>query len=147
MRRMPGTNLTREEAQTRAGLVSVDSYSVELDLTTGPWGGQIVLSDIAASGSDQSSMWFVGWGPDTVYGIFPKGQRGGLEQEDLGKQLIFDSGGANKFTAWVTHYKWNVGICVSDARYLVRPKPRVATDPFRTRGPSRSRRGVLAFLR
>ncbi|MCZ4497511.1 MAG: Membrane alanyl aminopeptidase Metallo peptidase family, partial [Marmoricola sp.] len=35
MRRMPGTNLTRAEAQTRATLVSVDSYSVELDLTTG----------------------------------------------------------------------------------------------------------------
>jgi aminopeptidase N len=30
---MPGTNLTREEAQTRAGLVSVDSYTVDLDLT------------------------------------------------------------------------------------------------------------------
>ena len=34
MRRMPGTNLTREEAQTRAGLLGVDSYTIELDLTT-----------------------------------------------------------------------------------------------------------------
>src|SRR3954453_18104296 len=32
--RMPGTNLTREEAQTRAGLLDVDSYTIELDLTT-----------------------------------------------------------------------------------------------------------------
>ncbi|MDQ6935770.1 MAG: M1 family aminopeptidase, partial [Actinomycetota bacterium] len=31
---MPGTNLTREEARTRAQLLSVDSYTVELDLTT-----------------------------------------------------------------------------------------------------------------
>ena len=30
---MPGTNLTREEAQTRAGILSVESYSVDLDLT------------------------------------------------------------------------------------------------------------------
>jgi len=30
---MPGTNLTREEAQTRAALLSVESYSVDLDLT------------------------------------------------------------------------------------------------------------------
>ena len=30
---MPGTNLTREEAQTRAGLLSVESYTVDLDLT------------------------------------------------------------------------------------------------------------------
>jgi len=29
---MPGTNLTRDEAQLRAGLLTVDSYTVELDL-------------------------------------------------------------------------------------------------------------------
>jgi aminopeptidase N len=34
MQRMPGTNLTRDEAQTRARLLSVDSYTIELDLTT-----------------------------------------------------------------------------------------------------------------
>jgi len=33
MRGMPGTNLTREEAQTRAGLLSVESYTIDLDLT------------------------------------------------------------------------------------------------------------------
>src|SRR4051794_21002334 len=32
---MPGTNLTREEAHTRAQLINVDSYTIELDLTTG----------------------------------------------------------------------------------------------------------------
>ena len=33
---MPGMNLTREEARERARTVSVSSYDVELDLTTGP---------------------------------------------------------------------------------------------------------------
>jgi aminopeptidase N len=32
---MPGTNLTRDEAATRAGLLEVTSYTVDLDLTTG----------------------------------------------------------------------------------------------------------------
>ncbi|WGL51554.1 aminopeptidase N [Nocardioides sp. BP30] len=32
---MPGTNLTRDEARTRAGLLDVTSYDIELDLTTG----------------------------------------------------------------------------------------------------------------
>ncbi len=32
---MPGTNLTRTEARERAALVSVSSYDVDLDLTTG----------------------------------------------------------------------------------------------------------------
>ncbi|MGH8965807.1 MAG: aminopeptidase N, partial [Actinomycetes bacterium] len=31
---MPGTNLTREEAQIRAALLSVESYTVDLDVTT-----------------------------------------------------------------------------------------------------------------
>ncbi|RNI21347.1 aminopeptidase N [Flexivirga caeni] len=33
---MPGTNLTREEAQRRASALTVESYDVTLDLTTGP---------------------------------------------------------------------------------------------------------------
>jgi aminopeptidase N len=32
---VPGTNLTRDEASSRAALVAVDTYAVELDLTTG----------------------------------------------------------------------------------------------------------------
>ncbi|GAA1918994.1 aminopeptidase N [Nocardioides marmoribigeumensis] len=32
---MPGTNLTRDEAATRSDLITVDSYDVTLDLTTG----------------------------------------------------------------------------------------------------------------
>ena len=35
MRGMPGTNLTRDEAATRASLLDVTSYAVDLDLTTG----------------------------------------------------------------------------------------------------------------
>ncbi len=34
MHRMPGTNLTRDEAATRASLIDVTSYSVDLDLAT-----------------------------------------------------------------------------------------------------------------
>ena len=33
---MPGENLTRAEAVERAGVVTVDSYTIDLDLTTGP---------------------------------------------------------------------------------------------------------------
>src|SRR5690606_16142055 len=35
MRDMPGTNLTREEAQTRAQLLAVESATINLDLTVG----------------------------------------------------------------------------------------------------------------
>ncbi|WP_037605204.1 aminopeptidase N [Streptacidiphilus rugosus] len=36
---MPGTNLTREEARTRAALLHVDAYEIELDLSAAPSGG------------------------------------------------------------------------------------------------------------
>src|SRR3954463_12919908 len=35
---MPGTNLTRDEARSRAGVVSDASYTIELDLTNAPSG-------------------------------------------------------------------------------------------------------------
>ena len=36
---MPGTNLTREEAQRRAQLLTVDSYEIDLDLSGAQEGG------------------------------------------------------------------------------------------------------------
>ncbi len=41
---MPGTNLTRNEARTRAGLISDVSYSIELDLTTAAAGAPTFAS-------------------------------------------------------------------------------------------------------
>ena len=41
---MPGTNLTRDEARTRAGLISDVSYAIELDLTTAASGAATFAS-------------------------------------------------------------------------------------------------------
>lgn len=90
-----------------------------LNATTDPYGGQIVDSQIAASASDQTSVWLVVWSPETVFGIFPKGSTGGLEAHDMGEQMVEDSGG-NKYRAYVTVWNWKVGLCVKDARYLAR---------------------------
>lgn len=87
---------------------------------TNPAAGQIIKADSTAAGADQASAWLVGWGEDTVSGIFPKGHKSaGFESEDLGKQLTRDASN-NEFTAWVTHFMWKFGIRVKDWRYLVR---------------------------
>lgn len=83
------------------------------------YGGQIVDSQIASGGSDQTSMWFVVWSPQTVYGIYPKNLPTGIQFTDTGQQWATDGAG-NKFLAYMTDWKWNCGICVEDARYLVR---------------------------
>lgn len=105
-------------SSTKTDPEKIMGLSPRLDSTSGDWGGQIIKHNASASGSDQTSIWLVGWGPDTAYGIFPKGMPGGLEMDDMGKQLVSD--GTNEYRAWVTYFSWKVGLCVQDARYVVR---------------------------
>ncbi|BDM67267.1 aminopeptidase N [Streptomyces nigrescens] len=54
---MPGTNLTRDEAQQRAQLLSVDAYEIDLDLSGAQQGGTYrstttVRFDVARAGAD-----------------------------------------------------------------------------------------------
>ena len=73
------------------------------------------------SGSDNASIWLIGWSPTTVTGIVPKGIPAGFKQEDMGVQLVSQADNSNKkFKAYVSHYKWDVGLCVRDWRYVVR---------------------------
>ena len=92
--------------------------TARLNSSTGTYGSQIVKADSAASGSDQHSIWLVGWGPETVYMIYPKSSKGGITMEDLGKLPVTSSG--KTFVAWQTYWEWKVGLVVADYRYVVR---------------------------
>ncbi|MFE1754066.1 aminopeptidase N [Streptomyces anandii] len=64
---MPGTNLTREEAQQRAKLLTVDSYEIDLDLSGAQEGGTYrsvttVRFDVADGGTSRSSEGETGGG-------------------------------------------------------------------------------------
>jgi hypothetical protein len=93
--------------------------SPRLDLTTGPYGSQIISSSISHSGSDQTSVWLIAFSPDTVFGITPKGQPSGLVPHDMGELMVEDENG-NEFRAYTTVWNWKIGLCVKDARYVVR---------------------------
>jgi hypothetical protein len=75
-------------------------------------------------GSDNASIYLVGWGPQTVFAMHPKGMPAGLQHEDLGKQLVDvrDASGTvtGKMLAYVAHYSWHCGLVVKDWRYIVR---------------------------
>lgn len=77
------------------------------------------IIDGGGSGSDNTSIWLVGWGPNTVHGIFPKGSTAGLQHEDLGKDRVEDANG-NYYMAYLDHYQWKSGIALRDWRYVVR---------------------------
>jgi hypothetical protein len=80
--------------------------------------GQNIL-DAGGTGSDNCSIWLIGWGANEISGIFPKGSMAGLEMNDLGIDWATDSDG-NKFRAYQSQWKWKNGICVKDWRFGVR---------------------------
>lgn len=66
-------------------------------------------------------MWLICWGPNTVHGIFPKGTKAGLEQEYKGIEKVYDTNTPpGSFYAHVNLWKWRIGLCVRDWRYIVR---------------------------
>lgn len=80
--------------------------------------GQNII-DAGGTGTDNTSIWLVVWGENTVHGIFPKGQNAGLQMENKGQQTLYDSNG-NPYEGYRTHYKWDAGLTLRDWRYVVR---------------------------
>ena len=77
------------------------------------------ILNAGGSGSDNTSVWLVCWGADTVHGIFPKGTKAGIEHKDLGEIDAFD-GSNNRYRALADIWKWKCGLSLRDWRYVVR---------------------------
>jgi hypothetical protein len=71
------------------------------------------------AGTNAHSIWLITPAPRKVYMIYPKGTKAGLERTDLGKQVITDSS-SKRFVAYLTQFKWKIGLAVEDYRYCVR---------------------------
>lgn len=93
--------------------------SPRFNALTGGAASSQTLSFGAAAGNDSSSVWMISWSPETVFGIYPKGSVVGLKPTDMGKQAVDDGTGA-EFIAYRTFWNWKFGLCVKDARYVVR---------------------------
>jgi hypothetical protein len=84
-------------------------------------GENILTSAATPDGSDNTSIWVVGWGPNTVHMIYPKGSKAGLAIEDKGQVTIENvDGNGGRMEAYRTHYRWDAGMVVRDWRYVVR---------------------------
>jgi len=99
---------------SQAGLKHDDLGEVTLEDAAGD---NIILGD--GSGSDNTSIWLVVWGPNTCHGIYPKGSQAGLKHEDLGEVTLEDAA-SGKYQGYRTHYKWDIGLTLRDWRYVVR---------------------------
>jgi len=77
----------------------------------------------SGTGSDQTSVWLICWGANTIHGIFPKGSKAGLQHEDHGLQTIETAGasaGGYRLRAFQDQWSWKCGVAVRDWRYAVR---------------------------
>ena len=77
------------------------------------------IIDAGGAGADNTSVWLVVWGENTVTGIYPKGSTAGLHQQDLGEIDAFDENN-DRFRALAEIWKWKFGLHVKDWRYAVR---------------------------
>lgn len=87
------------------------------DSTAAQNGSNIIKA--GGSGADNTSVWLVVWGPNTVHGIYPKGSQAGLKSEDLGEDVLTDAAGG-RYRGLRTHYRWDMGLTLRDWRYVVR---------------------------
>lgn len=85
-------------------------------------GDNVILAGGGSGGDDQMSVWVVVWGPNTVYGIYPKGSKAGLLHEDLGLVTVETTAGVggSRMRAYQDHWQWKCGLVVKDWRYAVR---------------------------
>lgn len=83
--------------------------------------GQNVI-DAGGSGADNSSVWLISWGANTVHGIFPKGSKAGLEHNDYGEQTVESTAGlgGTRLRAYQDNWQWKCGVALKDWRYAVR---------------------------
>lgn len=85
----------------------------------------IVLGEGAST--DNTSIWMVCWGPQTVHGIYPKGKKPGLVHQDLGEGDAFDADN-NRFRALMDLWSWECGLALVNWQYVVR----IANIPMST---------------
>ena len=92
------------------------------NLSTGTNGQNILLGGGAAGQSDESSIWLVVWGSNSIFGIFPKGSKAGLQHDDLGEQTVETTAGiaGGRMQAFRDRFQWKCGVAVKDWRYVVR---------------------------
>jgi len=80
-------------------------------------GAQIV--DAGGTGSDNTSIWFVVWGENTVTGLYPKGSKAGVSREDKGVQTKSLPDGS-VYDVVREKFQWDIGLSVRDYRYVSR---------------------------
>jgi len=80
-------------------------------------GKQII--DAGGTGSDNTSIWFVTWGEDSVHLLYPEGTKAGLQREDKGKTTKELPDGS-LYDVFREKFSQDIGMSVRDWRGVAR---------------------------
>lgn len=76
------------------------------------------------TGTDNTSVWLINWGPEKVFGLYPKDSAAGLMHEDKGQEFqptsVTAGAVGSGYYGWVDRYGWKFGLGVKDWRNVVR---------------------------
>lgn len=83
--------------------------------------GGVGIPDVSRPGytTNLTSLWLVQWEESACHLIYPRGTSAGVSQEIFDKQVLRDSRSL-PFSGIMVHYKWYLGLAVSDWRRVVR---------------------------
>lgn len=101
---------------TSADPHTFNGLATRYDTLTGNKGdaGYQVIS-AGTAGTNNTSIYLVGWGTQNTTGIYPKNSVMGLKHRDLGEQTVEDSSGG-KFQAVESLFTWKAGLAVQNIR-------------------------------
>jgi hypothetical protein len=100
--------------------ISYPNLSSEADIASGAANTSYVIDNGDSSATNDTSIWFIQWGPGKVYMIYPRNaEGGGIKKKDEGRQLVTGDNSEDLW-AYITEFKWDVGLCVEDTRAVKR---------------------------
>jgi hypothetical protein len=101
------------------------NLSTSADILSGAADASYVLDNGDSSATNDTSIWFIQWGPGKVYLITPRNSDGtGIKKES--KPLTLTAGDnvtttqGNQLWAHITEFSWDVGLCIEDYRSVKR---------------------------
>lgn len=84
-----------------------------ISTTKGEIGYQVI--DAGGTGTDNTSIYLIGWGEKSAHLIYPRGSKAGLDHKDLGEETVKDSNG-DEYQAYRDYFSWKLGLSVRNYR-------------------------------
>jgi len=82
-----------------------NGLNVRFDDTTAGNGDNVILGGSLSGQTDNASIWLIGWGDESAFGLYPKGSQAGLQISDKGQVTIENADGSGgRMEGYRTHF-------------------------------------------